>query len=158
MLPTADELLLLARQLSLTWWQRPFTGGIRWNSRLRSSAGLFRPASQTIEVSPRYASHYGLAFLQETILHELIHYHFPQAGHGPVFRREAARVGCARHCPALPGARLVHVYVCQQCGAVFHRRRRFDVSKYRCARCQGIIRWTQSVRQSTTDSGQATRP
>jgi SprT-like protein len=144
MLQTEAELTALARQLSLTWWQRPFAGTIHWNSRLRTSAGRYVVSSQIIELNQNYAENFGDQALAETIKHELIHYHFPQAGHGPVFRREARRVGCARFCQPLPGPVRWQVYQCRRCGALIRRRRRFDTKRFRCGNCGGIIKWMGS--------------
>lgn len=140
MLLCESELLALTTRLSLTWWQRPFTGTVCWNSRLRTSAGRFSHRTQTIELNLRHASHFGHGSLEETIKHELIHYHFPGAGHGPIFRQEAARIGCARFCQPIPRPVRVHTYQCQQCGATFQRRRSFNTRKFRCARCQGMLK------------------
>lgn len=139
-----SELLSLTMQLSLAWWQRPFTGTVCWNSRLRTSAGRFSRQTQTIELNPRHSTHFGQAALEETIKHELIHYHFQGAGHGPIFRQEATRVGCARFCQPIPHPVRMHTYQCQGCGATFQRKRRFNTCRFRCARCQGIIRLVET--------------
>lgn len=144
------DLLLLARQLSLIHFAKPFLGQIRWNARLRTSAGRFVHSASCIELNPHYMAYYGEQELVDTIKHELIHYHHPRAGHGPIFHREADRIACRRHCQPLPGQIYYYVYMCQDCQQRYRRRKRVNLYKYRCGRCRGHLQLTgrEAIHQS----------
>ncbi len=129
----------LLQRLSLELFARPFLGRVRFNSRLRTSAGRFLASSQIIEVNPAYVRANGEASLIDTLKHELIHYHYPQGGHGPLFRGEAKRIGCNRFCSPLPGRSPALRYACIDCGQEYLRRRRVNVRLMRCGKCRGIL-------------------
>lgn len=134
------DLQPLLQRLSLELFDKPFLGRVHFNSRLRTSAGRFLASSQTIEVNPAYVRANGEAGLIDTLKHELIHYHFPRAGHGPSFRAEAARVKCNRFCSPLPGTAPRLRYICRKCGLVYLRRRRVNVERMRCGKCRGKLK------------------
>ncbi len=134
------DLLTLVQDLSVLHFAKPFNGQVRWNARLRTSAGRCVHPAGSIELNPRYMDYYGEQALIDTLKHELIHYHYPKAGHGPVFQREAQRIGCQRHCLPLPGQVTFYVYKCQDCGQGYRRRKRVNLRKYRCGKCRGRLK------------------
>ncbi|HSL94197.1 MAG TPA: SprT family protein [Bacillota bacterium] len=134
------DLQSMTERLSVECFGKPYLGQARLNPRLRTSAGRFLGGSEVIEVNPAYIDTHSEAGLIDTLKHELIHYHYPKAGHGPVFRREAARIGCSRFCAPLPGSAPRLRYLCQSCGHIYLRKRRVDVRKYSCGKCQGKLR------------------
>lgn len=136
---TEENLLETANSLSQVHFGAEFRGTVGINTRLRTSAGRYLRKQNLIEVNPEYVAAYGEQGLLDTLRHELIHYHYPDAGHGQVFRREAARIGCSRFCSPLPGSTPQLRYVCRECGKSYLRRRRVNMQKYRCGACMGIL-------------------
>jgi SprT-like protein len=136
---TEMDLQSLAESLSIELFSRPYLGAVRLNPRLRTSAGRFLGAGKIIEINPAYIDAHKQKGLIDTLKHELIHYHFPQAGHGPVFRREAERIGCSRFCLPLAGSVPTRRYVCESCGHIYLRRRRIDIKRYLCGKCKGKL-------------------
>ena len=136
---TNDDLMRITQGLSQSLFGRTFKGEVCWNSRLRTSAGRYSRRHSRIDINPKYIEHYGEDSLTDTLKHELIHYHFPSAGHGPTFAREAQRIQCSRFCRPLPGRKVRYLYQCQGCGLKFPRQRRIDVKKYRCGICKSIL-------------------
>lgn len=109
---------------------------VRWNSRLRSSAGYASYPAWRIELNPRLREHEGQ--VERTLLHELAHLvAYQRAGHmriephGVEWRRACADLGIgdesARHHLPLPRNQVKRnfTYVCISCGTVTHRVRKF---------------------------------
>lgn len=109
---------------------------VRWNTRLRSSAGYASYPSWRIELNPRLREHVGQ--VERTLLHELAHLvAYQRAGHmridphGSEWRRACADLGIgdetARHHLPLPRNQVKRnfTYVCVSCGSVTHRVRKF---------------------------------
>lgn len=136
---TNEGILETASFLSRVHFGADFGGTIRINARLRTSAGRYLQKQNLIEINPKYVAAYGEQGLLDTLKHELIHYHYPRARHGPVFRREAVRIGCSRFCSPLPGSAPQLRYTCRECGKSYLRRRRLNLKKYRCGACKGNL-------------------
>lgn len=109
---------------------------VRWNTRLRSSAGYASYPSWRIELNPRLREHDGQ--VERTLLHELAHLvAYQRAGHmriephGAEWRRACADLGIgdesARHHLPLPRNQVKRnfTYICVSCGSVTHRVRKF---------------------------------
>jgi len=110
---------------------------VRWNSRMRSTAGLAYPSSSQIVLNPKLAS-FGWVEVERTLLHELAHlvaHH--RCGrrrispHGPEWRKACADLGMdneARcHDLPLPRRKMVRrfVYQCPCCATKVERVRLF---------------------------------
>ena len=108
---------------------------VRWNSRMRSTAGTAFPQKALITLNPRLHQ-FGSDETDRTLRHELAHllaHH--RAGrrriapHGPEWRRACADLGIAdeARCHALPLPRRQmaarHLYRCPQCRIELHRVR-----------------------------------
>lgn len=107
---------------------------VRWNPRMRTTAGLAFPARQLIMLNPKVHAFDGE--LERTMRHELAHllaHHRAGkrriAAHGPEWRRACADLGIAEEtrCHSLPlpkrTQRRKHSYGCPACGATIHRVR-----------------------------------
>ena len=119
---------------------------LKWNSRLRSSAGRFIPGSRkfwteappTIEIaSYLLEEQQAPALIVDTLGHEMIHYwlwmrHKPY-GHTDEFYIKMRQMGVSRY-NTVPRARPYrYVYRCSFCHKDFHARKRLGALA--CARC-----------------------
>ncbi len=134
----AEDLTLLCQQL-LQQLEMPGMAKIvrvRWNPRMRSTAGYASYPSWRIELNPKLRDFEGQT--ERTLKHELAHlvaYH--RAGrrriepHGPEWRRACADLGIpdesARHTLPLPQRKMSrkYTYACAHCGLIVHRVRKF---------------------------------
>lgn len=142
----------LARQLAFIVGEASLaaTLTVRWNSRMRSTAGRAHFQTNLIELNPRLL---GLgnaeSEIDRTLRHELAHliaYARDKSAirepHGPEWRRACAELGIAdeRRCHTLPLPVHRHerkyIYACQACGTEVRRVRRFTsrVACYPCCR------------------------
>lgn len=108
---------------------------VRWNGRMRSTAGMAYPGKALITLNPRLHA-FGDGEVEQTLKHELAHllaHH--RAGrrrispHGPEWRKACADLGLVneRRCHDLPLPRRQitkrHHYACPACGLAVHRVR-----------------------------------
>lgn len=137
--PDDDDALTALCQELLRGLELPGAAGlvrVRWNARMRSTAGYARYPAWSIELNPRLREFEGQ--VERTLKHELAHliaYH--RAGrrriepHGAEWRRACADLGipdetACHHLP-LPRrqVRRRFTYACAACGLVVHRVRKF---------------------------------
>jgi predicted SprT family Zn-dependent metalloprotease len=110
---------------------------VKWNSRMRSTAGLAYPNSSQIVLNPKLAG-FGWAEVERTLLHELAHLVAHQrcgrrriSPHGPEWRKACADLGMdneARcHDLPLPRRKMARrfVYQCPACATKVERVRLF---------------------------------
>ncbi|GGE30364.1 SprT family protein [Streptococcus himalayensis] len=114
-----------------------------WNRRLRSTGGRFFPKDGHLDFNPKIYEEYGLEIFRKIVRHELCHYHlyFQKKGYrhkDKEFKELLQAVDGLRYAPSLEQSAF-HQYQCQACGQVYPRRRRVDVDKYRCGKCQGPL-------------------
>jgi predicted SprT family Zn-dependent metalloprotease len=119
---------------------------IRWNSRLRSSAGRFIPGHRkwlkevppTIEVASYLCEEQNArALIRDTIAHEMIHYwlwvrRMPY-GHTTEFYAKMKLMGVSRYNPVPRTGSYKYVYRCGHCESEFPSRRK--LGPLACARC-----------------------
>jgi predicted SprT family Zn-dependent metalloprotease len=121
---------------------------LRWNSRLRSSAGRFIPGSRkffmeyrpVIEVASYLLQEENkMAFIQDTLAHEMIHYWLwvrrKPYGHTPMFWAKMKEMGVSRYNPVPRTRPYRYVYRCSFCQREFPARRR--LGPLACAKCCG---------------------
>ncbi|WJE16182.1 SprT family protein [Halobacillus sp. ACCC02827] len=143
---TDQELQQWTKQLSETYFHKPYPDKVYFNSRLRTTGGRYIPSRRTIEINPKYVKELDGKELEGIIKHELCHYHLHIEGKGythrdPAFEALLKETGSPRHCAPLPSQRKTsHQYVCTQCGQSYYRQRRMDVRKYRCGKCKGKLK------------------
>ena len=124
---------------------RPFRHEARWNSRLRTTGGRFFPKDGHLDFNPKMLEAHGLDLFRKIVRHELCHYHlfFEKKGyrHGDKdFKKLLQEVGGLRFAPQIEErVQSFHHYSCQSCGQLYQRRRRINIQKYRCGRCQGQL-------------------
>ena len=124
---------------------RPFRHEARWNSRLRTTGGRFFPKDGHLDFNPKMLEVHGLDLFRKIVRHELCHYHlfFEKKGyrHGDKdFQKLLQEVGGLRFAPQIEErVQSFHHYSCQSCGQLYQRRRRINIQKYRCGRCQGQL-------------------
>ena len=113
---------------------------IRWNSRLRSSAGRFIPSrgKSIIEIANYLCEEQDAeALIRDTIGHEMIHYWLwvkrRPYGHTPEFHQKMREIGVSRY-NSVPRLRpFKHCYACGTCGQKIFVRKRLKTAA--CAQC-----------------------
>ncbi|MBO0692573.1 MAG: SprT-like domain-containing protein [Acidimicrobiaceae bacterium] len=131
-LSDAEELAkrLIASHLGPEW-------GFRWDH-AKTRLGACHHHSRTISLSRHYARLNGEAETRDTILHEIAHALTAGTGHGPSWKKMAARLG-ARPSPRADPRQVVRpaprwVAVCSACATTLWRYRR-PTAAMACARC-----------------------
>jgi len=122
---------------------------LRWNTRLRSSAGRFIPGSRRffresppiIEIAS-YLLEEILAekHVRDTLAHEMIHYWLwvlkKPHGHSSEFWDKMVVMGCSRYNPVPRLRPFRYVYRCPACDGRFPARRKLGVLA--CAKCCSV--------------------
>jgi len=142
------EVQQLVEHLSLKYFERPFLHKAYFNSRLRTTGGRYLLHNHNIELNRKSYETFGFEELKGIILHELCHYHLHLQGKGykhrdADFRALLKKVGAPRFCSKIEEKtkkRTVHLYQCIECGQEYPRKKRMDVTKYRCGKCRGKIK------------------
>ena len=119
---------------------------LRWNSRLRSSAGRFFPGSRmwiverppVIEIASYLQQEAASEIhIRDTMAHEMIHYWLwvrrRPYGHTDEFWARMKAMGVSRYNPVPRPRPYRYVYECISCRAAFPARRKLGVLA--CARC-----------------------
>ncbi len=151
---TQEELQQLVEEVSLAAFQRPFRHQAVFNKRLKTTGGRYHLADHHLDFNPTLFS----LTDQETILgiikHELCHYHLHLLGRGyrhqdRDFKELLKRCGGLRYAPRIEGTRKTSLrkllYRCRDCGQLYPRQRRIDITKYRCGRCRGKLALQQTA-------------
>ncbi len=141
-----EKLYELVNQLSLDFFQKPFTHKVRFNHRLRSTGGRYLTQQKTIELNPKYVIEMDEQEFIGIIKHELCHYHLHIEGKGfghrdQDFKKLLKETGSPRHCKPLPSTlkKYKYLYICKACNVTYQRMRRINVEKYRCGKCRAKI-------------------
>lgn len=151
-----EQLQQWIEQISLSYFGVPFKHCATFNSRLRSTGGRYFLKSHHIEINPHQLANYGHEEVEKIIKHELCHYHLHLAGKGYQHRDEEfksllERVQGSRYCKALPQAKrskslpFRYKLICKSCGMIYLRKRRMDVSRYRCGKCRGKLAYIEGL-------------
>ena len=151
---TEEQVQRMVEELSLKHFNVPFLHKAYFNSRLKTTGGRYLLHSHNIELNKKLYDHFGEEELRGIILHELCHYHLHIRGMGyrhrdKDFRQLLEKVGAPRFCSSIetekkPRKQTIHMYNCASCHQVYRRKRKMDVSKYRCGKCKGEIVYMKS--------------
>lgn len=139
------ELQQLVEEISLKHFKQPFRHKASFNRRLKTTGGRYHLGSHDLDFNPLVLKKTGLETFIGVIKHELCHYHLHLSGQGyqhkdKDFKDLLKEVEGLRYTPSLkaPDQPIkVWQYQCRGCGSVARRRRRFNTSKFVCAKCQG---------------------
>lgn len=143
-----DELQALTERLSLDFFEKPFRHRACFNGRLRTTGGRYMLQSHNIELNVKHYNQFGPDELVRIIKHELCHYHLHLEGKGyrhrdRDFKRLLEQVGGSRHCRAVGRKRRPEPYryclTCTACQQRYYRKRKMNVNRYVCGRCQGKL-------------------
>jgi hypothetical protein len=127
------------------WNLRSFEGElpipeIRWNPRLKTSAGRFIPdrTRSIIEVASYLCEEKNAEHLiRDTIGHEMIHFWLWQKrlpyGHTPLFHEKMEEIGVSRYNTVPRHRPFKHCYECRSCGQKIFVRKRLRMAA--CAAC-----------------------
>lgn len=145
-----QELQIFVEELSLQNFQQPFLHKAYFNNRLRTTGGRYLLRSHNIEINKKSLELFGVEELRGIILHELCHYHLHIRGMGykhrdADFRNLLKKVGAPRFCSTIEenkkaGNQVIRIYQCVNCNQTYTRKRRMDVTKYRCGICKGKLK------------------
>jgi len=141
-----EKLFELTNSLSKQFFNKPFKHTIMYNDRLRTTGGRYIPSKKMIEINPKYVVEMGYEEVVGIIKHELCHYHLHIEGKGykhgdRAFKQLLRATGSPRYCAPLPSEknRRTYKYKCHKCHYIYVRKRRMNINKYRCGRCNGNI-------------------
>lgn len=143
-----DELQVLVEKISSDVFNKSFLHQARHNGRLRTTGGRYMLSDHSIEINPLVFKAHGLDELIGVIKHELCHYHLHIEGKGykhrdADFRNLLKETSSPRFCKPLAErnkkSTSFYMYECELCKLKYKRRRRMDISKYRCGKCAGPI-------------------
>ena len=143
-----SELQLLVEKVSLGSFDKPFLHRALHNGRLRTTGGRYMLADHSIEINPKVLKLHGVEELIGVIKHELCHYHLHIEGKGyqhrdTDFRKLLKETSSPRFCKPLAMRKensiTFYIYKCTSCELQYKRKRRMDVTKYRCGKCAGNI-------------------
>ncbi len=114
---------------------------IRWNPRLRTTAGRVDVRRRVIELSPAYHRRFGAREMRDTLVHEMLHLaqHVQgrKVGHTSEMKTMARRLGIDRLHAKETADRspLRYRYRCPSCSRAVWRRIRIGRSRNACAAC-----------------------
>jgi len=151
---TDEELRRYIDKVSSEAFGKPFIHNARFNKRLRTTGGRYMLSDHSIEINPLVLDKHGTDELLGVVKHELCHYHLHIEGRGyrhrdMDFRDLLKSTSSPRFCRPLSepnrNAVSLRVYKCVSCKLLYNRKRRMDVTKYRCGKCAGRIEEIQPV-------------
>ena len=150
---TDYEVQQLVEQLSIEYFERPFLHNAYFNNRLKTTGGRYMLTTHHIELNYKLYEVFGEEELKGIILHELCHYHLHLLGKGykhrdADFKYWLAKVGAPRFCSSLPRQQkstYMYQYTCKTCGLLYNRKRKVNISKYRCGKCKGMLVFKERV-------------
>lgn len=142
-----ESLQELVEKISIEVFEKPFIHRAYFNHRLRTTGGRYMLGDHSIQINPLVNELHGMEELIGVIKHELCHYHLHLEGKGykhrdEDFKRLLARTSSPRYCKPLAErnrSTILHIYECKLCKLQYKRRRRMNVSEYRCGKCAGEI-------------------
>ncbi|MHA6253000.1 SprT family protein [Oceanobacillus sp. CAU 1775] len=141
------ELQKIVDEISKEYFHKPFIDDVRFNPRLRTTGGRYIPAKRLIELNPKYLLETDIEEFRGIIKHELCHYHLHIEGrgykHGDAdFKNLLKATNSPRFCKPLPSQATTYkyLYACLDCKEKYKRKRRVDIKKFRCGKCQGKLK------------------
>lgn len=136
----------LVNHISWEFFGKPYTDKVIFNHRLRTTGGRYLPSKRLIELNPKYVAEKEHSEFIGIIKHELCHYHLHIEGKGykhgdEDFKRLLKETGSPRYCKPLPSQvnTYKYLYICKDCRYEYKRKRRVDITKYRCGKCRGKL-------------------
>ncbi len=140
-----SDLQKLVESVSLEYFERPFKHKASFNNRLRTTGGRYHLASHDLDFNPKVLEKLGEETLIGIIKHELCHYHLHLEGKGSrhkdrEFKDLLKKVGGLRFVPSMNAQKKAvdyWKYQCKKCGSTALRQRRFNTTKFVCAKCKG---------------------
>lgn len=149
MLMVDAELQILVEKISSEVFKKPFLHRASHNGRLRTTGGRYMLGNHSIQINPLVFQIHGIEELIGVIKHELCHYHLHLEGKGyqhrdADFKNLLHETSSPRYCKQLAKRNekttSFYIYECKTCKLIYKRRRRMNVSKYRCGKCASEIK------------------
>lgn len=143
------DLQELVARISIERFNKLFRHQAYFNKRLKTTGGRYLLQSHNIEINPKALELYGVEEIEGIIRHELCHYHLHLEGKGykhrdADFRHLLKLVDAPRFCSALQvplrkKSTNKYTYICVNCGQIYVRKIRINLTKYRCSKCYGQL-------------------
>ncbi|MHA0856586.1 SprT family protein [Paenibacillus sp. CMAA1364] len=145
-----EQLQDWVEHISNCYFGMPFIHRATFNGRLSTTGGRYFLKGHDIEINPHQLVMYGRVEVERIIKHELCHYHLHLNGKGyqhrdQDFKQLLNQVGGSRFCQSLTGSQarkpLLYKYklICIACGMEYLRKRKVDITRYRCGKCNGTL-------------------
>lgn len=139
-----EKLQEFVENVSVRYFKKPFLHRAIFNPRLRTTGGRYHLDTHHLDFNPKILDGFGLEVFEGIIKHELCHYHLHLTGkgykHGDMeFKQLLEEVGALRYTPSLELKQdkvTRWEYQCKDCRQKLYRKRRFNATKYICAKCQ----------------------
>ena len=142
------ELQAFVQSISNTHFNKPFKHLAIFNQRLRTTGGRYHLETHDLDFNPKILELFGKEVFTGIVKHELCHYHLHLEGKGykhadAEFKELLRNVQGLRYTPSIESQQetvIRWVYTCQECSTHVYRKRRFNVRKFVCAQCKGILK------------------
>ena len=142
---STEELQQLVEEVSLTYFNAPFQHQAIFNQRLKTTGGRYHFATHYLDFNPKILEVFGEEEFLGVVKHELCHYHLHLSGKGyrhrdRDFKELLKQVGGSRFVQSLrepKPEKTYWIYECKKCQQKLYRQRRFNTSRYICAKCKG---------------------
>ena len=148
------ELQEIVQKISMDSFNKPFKHHASFNSRLRTTGGRYHLQTHDLDFNPRIFSAFDQDVIEGIIKHELCHYHLhiERKGyrHADVdFKELLVQVGGMRYTPSLErkeGTMERWEYECKGCKSKVYRKRRFNLKRYLCSKCNNHFKMIGRVK------------
>src|SRR5690625_1807737 len=143
-----SELQAYVEELSLNYFNKPFTHRATFNRRLRTTGGRYHLETHDLDFNPKILEIFGKDIFEGIVKHELCHYHLHLENKGYKhgdwdFQNLLTQVGGLRYTPSMEAIQdsvTRWAYQCRKCETKIYRKRRFNKRKYVCANCNGFFK------------------
>ncbi|MDF7639319.1 SprT family protein [Lactobacillus sp. ESL0791] len=132
----------MVERLSWIGFDSPFTGQVKFNKQLTTTAGYYYPRDHHLEINERLFTEEYDDVVIRVILHLLVHYHLDLAGQdyrdrSAAFKEELQRVqGLGCYTEVYNVQIIESLYYCPQCDLYYSRMLRSRNRYYRCSNCR----------------------
>lgn len=145
---SGEELQALVEQISCQYFKRPFLHRAIFNSRLQTTGGRYHLKDHHLDFNPHLFAQVDQETIAGIIKHELCHYHLHLLNRGyqhkdADFKALLKTTGGLRYAPSLQKKAQTpprYLYVCQNCGESYRRKRRINLTRFCCGKCRGKLK------------------
>lgn len=151
------ELQILVEKLSIKYFKKPFIHKAYFNSKLRTTGGRYHLDTHDLDFNPKVFANFDKSVAEGIIKHELCHYHLHLEGKGyrhidTDFKKLMRKVNGLRFTPSLELKQEKIIrweYECQGCETIIYRKRRFNLKRFICSKCNNYFKINGQVTLDT---------